>query len=84
MQAFHVKAPGTAGGAAVQAREQIKQADIVGDATEKLKTMLIERAARAGVGVYETGAGGYVVGMLAGRREVTDLRALRRCLGGVR
>lgn len=81
MRAPLMETPGVAVAAATQAREQIKQASIVGDATEKLKTMLIERAARAGVGVYETCSGGFVVGMWAGRREVPDLRALRRCLG---
>ena len=78
-----METPGAAVAAAAQAREQITQASILGDGAAKLKALLIERAARAGVGVYETSGGGFVVGMWAGRREVPDLRALRRCLGGL-
>lgn len=78
-----METPGEAVAAATQAQDQSRQAAIVGDASEKLKALLIERASRAGVGVYETGCGGFVVGMWAGRREVPDLRALRRCLGGL-
>lgn len=81
MRAPQMETPGVTVAAATQAREQIKQAAILGDGAEQIKALLIERAARAGVGVYETGEGGYIVGMLAGCREVPDLRALRRCLG---
>ena len=78
-----METPGTAVAAAAQAREQIRQAGILGDGAEKLKALLIDRAARAGVGVYETCGDGFVVGMWTGSREVPDLRALRRCLGGL-
>lgn len=78
-----MKTPGEAVAAATQAQDQSSQATIVSEPAEKLKALLIERAARAGVGVSETCAGGFVVGMWAGRREVPDLRALRRCLGGL-
>jgi tetrahydromethanopterin S-methyltransferase subunit F len=75
--------PGAAMGVATRADVERTEDVIVGDASEKLKALLIERAARAGIGIYETGAGGFVVGMWSSCREVPDLRALHRCLGGL-
>jgi hypothetical protein len=48
------------------------------DPADKLKAMAMDRAARAGVSVYEMGSGGYAVGWSA--REVPDLRSLQRVL----
>lgn len=78
MQGFQMEAPGEAVAAATQAQGKITQAAIVSDQAEKLKALLIERAARAGISVHES-FGGFVIGrgML---REVPDVRALSRCL----
>ena len=71
-------APGIAVRAAIQAQKQNTDASIVSDPAEKLKAMAMDRAARAGVSVYEMGSGGYAVGWSA--REGPDLRSLQRVL----
>lgn len=48
------------------------------DSADRMKSLAMLRAARAGVAVFETGSGGYAVGLQA--REVPDLRALQRVL----
>ena len=82
MQALHVKAPGTAGGAAVQAQESTDTAIFI-DRVAALKASLMARAANANVPIYETGEGGYIVGGWAGGRSMPDLRSLRMCLSAL-
>lgn len=48
------------------------------DPADRMKSLAMLRAARAGVAVFEMGSGGYAVGLYA--REVPDLRALQRVL----
>ena len=50
-----------------------------GDRLEALRLAVMDRAARAGMPVYQTGGGGFAVG-LAGCRELPDVRSLQRFL----
>jgi hypothetical protein len=75
-----METPGDAVAAATQAQKENTDAEIINDPTTKLKNLLMERAARAGVSVYEMGSGGYAVGWWSRSREVPDLRSLSRCL----
>lgn len=74
---------GTPGVAATTGRAQVEstEAGIIRDQAEHLKTILLERAARAGISVHES-FGGYIVGR-GTLREVPDLRVLHRCLGAL-
>ena len=81
LQSPEMEAPGEAVAAATQAHGQITQALIVGDPAERLKGLLLERAARAGISVHES-YGGYIVGQGA-LHEVPDLRTLSRCLSSM-
>lgn len=80
MSGLQMETPGEAVAAATQAQKLSTNEPILSDPSAKLKTLLMERAARAGVNVYEMGSGGYAVGWWARSREVPDLRALSRCL----
>jgi len=53
-------------------------ASVFMDPADRLRTIAMDRAARAGVSVYETGSGGYAMGRSV--REVPDLRSLQRVL----
>lgn len=72
--------PGIAVGAATQAKKQSSQAPIIGDRVEILKGLLLARARRASISVFETGGGGFAINYLAYNREVPDLRTLQSCL----
>lgn len=80
MSGVQMETPGEAVAAATQAQELSTNESIICDPATKLKALLMERAARAGVSVYEMGSGGYAVGWWSRSREVPDLRALSRCL----
>ena len=80
MKAREKEMPGAVG-AANRADVDSSQANIVGDPAERLKALLLERAARAGITVHES-FGGFVVGRGI-LREVPDLRVLHRCLGAM-
>lgn len=75
-----METPGEAVAAATQAQGLSTNSSIIGDPSVKLRALLMERALRAGVSVYEMGSGGYAVGWLSRCREVPDLRSLSRCL----
>nr|WP_145546376.1 hypothetical protein [Variovorax boronicumulans] len=81
LQGPEMGAPGEAVAAATQAHKQITQTSILGDPAERLKALLLERAARAGVTVHES-FGGYVV-RCGSLRELPDLRALSMCLSSM-
>lgn len=80
MSSQQIETPGEAVAAATQAQKLSTSDAIINDPCGKLKALLMERAQRAGVSVYETGGGGYAVGWLSRCREVPDLRSLSRCL----
>lgn len=80
MMAPQTETPGEAVAAATQAQKLSTNDSIINDPSGKLKALLMQRALRAGVSVYEMGSGGYAVGWLSRCREVPDLRSLSRCL----
>lgn len=81
MRAPQKETPGVAVGAATQAGGKSYPVEIIDDRQSVLKGLLLARARRANIAVFETGCGGYAVNFLEFSREVPDLRALQVCLG---
>jgi hypothetical protein len=76
-----VTTPGAVGAdTRAQKAKFISSDDIIGDSSDILKGLLLARARRAHIPVYETCSGGYALTLPQLCQEVPDLRGLQVCL----